>query len=193
VTRTHWIIIGLGVTVVVLAGVVLFLLGRMSIPPAPLPETTASLLEPQRRTAGGEAKALEEPSSEDAPTGPPFTETFDTLGISLTFVPTRRFRRLVEYRTPSISQAEDSSCSAPYVAEERVVRVTFAWDFVIDRFRTWNEREGQQEYIVSENQFPSAWQGSLHDLVADGRKIKVTKQRCGQGQVPGLIAVAAAG
>jgi hypothetical protein len=130
------------------------------------------------------------PSRPQETTGPPFTESFSDIGVTLTFVPTHSFRRLIEYRTTALSPGEDSSCTAPYSAQERVTRIAFAWGFVIERFWTWNEREGQQEYIVDETLLPRSSQGSLHDLVREGRTLTITKQRCGQGQVASFVAVA---
>lgn len=122
-------------------------------------------------------------------TGQPYSQSFEDIGVTLRFVPTRSFRRLIEYRTTSLSTGQDISCTAPYSAQERVTRIAFSWGFVIDRFWTWNEREGQQEYIIDEGQLPNAWQGSLHDLVKEGRTLTLTKQRCGQGQVASFVAV----
>lgn len=131
------------------------------------------------------------PASQSAleTTGPPYTERFSDIGVTLTLVPTSNFRRLIEYRTTALSPGEDSSCATPYSAQERVTRIAFAWGFVIDRFWTWNDREGQQEYIVDETLLPRAWQGSLHDLVREGRTLTLTKQRCGQGAVASFVAV----
>lgn len=113
-------------------------------------------------------------------------------GVSLTFARTRNaptFRRLVEYRKASISKQDDSSCGDPYMVEERVTGVKYSWGFVIDRFSTWSDEDGQGDYLISESNLPRALQGSVRDIVKNNRIVRITKQRCGQGQVPFLVAV----
>lgn len=117
----------------------------------------------------------------------PFTEKFED--VSLTFVPTKNFRRLISYSKPAFRSSDDSSCSAPYQTTDEIIDVKFAYGFVIDRFWTWNEKDGQEEYIVDEASLPRALQGSLYDIVRKGRTVRVTKQRCGMGQVAGLVSV----
>lgn len=108
---------------------------------------------------------------------------------SLTFIPEGDGRRLVEFRKPVTAKEEDGTCSAPYTAREKVSKITYAYGFVIDRFNTWNQKEGQQEYMPFESELPRSFQGSLHDIVRDGANLTITKQRCGMGQVEFLVAV----
>ena len=117
----------------------------------------------------------------------PFTETFD--GVSLTFLPTKDFRKLIVYRLESINPSDDPSCTKVYTKRENVQNIDYAWDFVIKSFTTWSDEEGKQEYMVNEEDLPRAFQGSLHDIVRQGHSVTIDKQRCGMGQVEGLVSV----
>ena len=70
-----------------------------------------------------------------------------------------------------------------------VQNIDYAWDFVIKSFTTWSDEEGKQEYMVNEEDLPRAFQGSLHDIVRQGHSVTIDKQRCGMGQVEGLVSV----
>jgi hypothetical protein len=203
-TKGGWTIVALSGAVAILLAALMFMIGRATAPDgaesadgtvanqsAPAAAGNSAIANTSAETPAPRAPAPDSRAAADSAVGPAFTERFDDLGVTLRFVPTARFRRLVEYRTAPTSSAEDSSCSAPYSARERVTRVTFAWGFVIERFWTWNSAEGQQEYIVDETALPRAWHGSLHDLVRQGRTLTITKQRCGQGQVASLVSVRA--
>ena len=100
--------------------------------------------------------------------------------------------RIAGYGVPPISQAEDSSCTAPYWTTEKVTSIDYAYDFVIHSFTTWNPDEGKQIYEVGEddfNTFAHFAMGYLHDLVKQGATLKVRKQRCGQGSVASLVTI----
>lgn len=109
--------------------------------------------------------------------------------MTFVFRPTANSRKLVAFRTAPTSKDKDGTCTAPYAARERVSKITYAHGFVIDKFNTWNEKEGQQEYLPFESDLPRIYQGGLHDIIQEGRTITVTKQRCGMGQVEALVAV----
>ena len=153
-------------------------LADQAISPQPSPEPTSEKISPYKVANAGDIKPT--------PGAKPFKETFDD--ITLTFLPTKEFRKLVEYR---IDSETDSTCTKPYSAIERVTKVKYVYGFVIERFNTWNVAEGQQEYIADEGMLPNAWKGALHDIVREGRAVRITKQRCGMGQVAGLVSVRA--
>jgi hypothetical protein len=140
--------------------------------------------------SSSDARTAEVPNrekSKDEAVGKPFIEKIED--VVLTFVPTKSFRRLTSYSKTAFNSADDPSCSSPYQTIDRVTDVKFAYGFVIDRFWTWNDKDGQEEYIVDESDLPRAFQGSLYDIVQKGRTVRLTKQRCGMGQVAGLVSV----
>jgi hypothetical protein len=108
--------------------------------------------------------------------------------------PLRKSRapRIVGYGVRPISEADDSSCTAPYWTTEKVTSIDYAYDFVIHSFTTWNPKEGKQIYNVGEDDFSNFAHfamGYLHDLVKEGATLKVRKQRCGQGSVASLVTI----
>lgn len=121
----------------------------------------------------------------EKPTGAAWSETFDDT--TLTFVPTKKFRKMIAYSiSPEVS---DRTCTAPYDLVEQVKSVKYAYGFVIEGFETWSKDEGKQDYSSDETLLPRAYQGNLRDIVAEGRIVRITKQRCGMGQVQSLVAV----
>lgn len=150
---------------------------QMTIPDAPLP--IPSKAERTEVIATPEAQLSSRPQ--------PFTEKINDT--SLTFMPEGEGRRLIEFKKPTTTKDEDGTCSTPYTAREKVSKVTYAYGFVIDRFNTWNDKEGQQEYMPFESELPRSFQGSLHDIVREGSNVTITKQRCGMGQVEFLVSV----
>lgn len=150
---------------------------------ATAPEAAAELAEPL--PAAPDTRPAE--PEKLAGVGNRLMETFED--VTFVFQPTANSRKLVAFRTSPTSKDEDGTCTAPYVARERVSKITYAHGFVIDKFNTWNEKEGQQEYLPFESDLPRIYQGGLHDIVQEGRTVTVTKQRCGMGQVEALVAV----
>lgn len=128
------------------------------------------------------------PAPESEPTGTPWIERMPG-GQRLKFVGEGMNRQLIEWRQPGTTKEEDPTCQPPYTVREKVTNITRPWGFVIDRFNTWNAKEGKQEYLPNESELPRAFQPSLSDIVQEGRTITVTKQRCGMGAVEYLVAV----
>lgn len=189
-------------TIVILVGALSFVMGRQTAPAGAEPTDNIALaaaldekdVGPDEVSAMGVSPRPTLPVSRneaapakrlDTATGTAFTETFDDIAVK--FVPTNDFRRMVEYRL-GVTDG-DSSCSPPYTVKERIDTINYAYGFVIEDFTTWNEDEGKQEYVAMETSLPNAYKGSLRDLVSPGRIATIEKQRCGQGQVEGLVAI----
>ncbi|WP_146173273.1 hypothetical protein [Sphingomonas faeni] len=192
--------------IVLLVGALAFMLGQRSrdngsptatssvLPATPQPTLKAPPM-PVRRpeapapTPSPDAAPLVLNAGELTPLkgGKPFTEKFDDT--SLTFLPTKDFRKLIAYRNEAIDPKSDGTCTKVYTMHEKVGKIDYAWDFVIKSFRTWNDKEGQQEYMIDETLLPHAFQGSLHDIVREGRTVTVEKQRCGMGQVESFVSI----
>ena len=151
---------------------------QISIPEAPLP-IPSKAEQTEVVTATPEAQLMGRPQ--------PFTEKLEDA--SLTFMPEGEGRRLIAFNKPVTTKDEDGTCATPYTAREKVSKITYAYGFVIDRFNTWNEKEGQQEYMPFESDLPRSFQGSLRDIVREGNSVTITKQRCGMGQVEFLVSV----
>lgn len=166
----------LGCIIVLLAAALAFVLGQRF--PSNEPKT-AQVPAPRILNAAEQTSLVN---------GKPFTERFES-GISLTFLPTPNFRKLITFRMSPISNKDDPTCTPVYTKREKVVNINYAWGFVISSFETWNDDEGKQEYIVSEEDLPKAFQGSLHDIVRPDRMVTIEKQRCGMGQLEGLVSV----
>ena len=172
--------------IIVLMGALAFVLGRQSMEPTTTTSSAVPAKEITRpvtdRPVTKAAPAAEDPpvkianASEQKPLpgATPFEEKVDD--VTLKFLPTKDFRKLIDYR---IAAESDSTCTKVYTASEKVTKITYAYGFVIERFNTWNPSEGQQEYIPFEDTLPRALQGSLHDIVKDGRTVTITTQRCG--------------
>jgi MFS superfamily sulfate permease-like transporter len=171
--RTTLILVGI---IVALAVALAFVLGQQSRPNEP------------EDTPASEPLVLNAAAQTPLASGKQYTERFKN-GTSLTFLPTSNFRKLVAFRMSPISPTEDTSCTDVYTKREEVRKINYAWDFVISSFETWNDDEGKQEYIVSEEDLPKAYQGSLHDIVRSDRMVTIEKQRCGMGQIEGLVSV----
>lgn len=202
-TRTVGILLTI---IVILVGALMFLMGRMTAAPkaesrdqditknlAPAARTKIQVPKSQHETqlAAPQIKPnKQQPTNTtdvESATGPEFSERFDN--VTLTYVPTKKSKRLIAYREIPISTQDDPSCTKPYTAREKIMGVEYAWDFVIDSFTTWSEKEGKQQYMIGESALPRAFQGSLHDIVQKDRQVRITKQLCGMGQVESFVAV----
>ena len=184
--------------IIVLTAALAFVLGRQSMEPEPIrslatdPEITNE--DGSNATARNtldnpitSPNTKENASSRDiqaVSSAKQYTEKFDDF--TLTFLPTKQGKKLINFR---IDSGSDSTCTKPYAAIEKVTNVTYSYRFVIERFNTWNEQEGQQEYVISEALLPNVWQGNLRDIVSKDRTVRVVKQRCGMGQVAWLVSV----
>lgn len=180
--------------ILVLTAALSFIIGRQTAPPDRSSQSDAATVQSEPATTKMQAAetfpAVLRPAPPkkdvaEAATAEAYSEVFD--GIEIKFVPTKDFRRMIEYRLGAVEG--DSSCSPTYTVSERIDAINYAYDFVIEDFTTWNDEEGKQQYVAMETSLPNAFKGSLKDLVKIGRIATIEKQRCGQGQVEGLVAI----
>lgn len=180
--------------ILVLTAALSFIIGRQTAPPDRSPQSDAVTVQSEPATTDIQVAETSPAVLRPAPmekdvgevaTAGAYSEAFD--GIEIKFVPTKDFRRMIEYRLGAVEG--DSSCSPTYTVSERIDAINYAHDFVIDDFTTWNDEEGKQQYVAMETSLPNAFKGSLKDLVKVGRIATIEKQRCGQGQVEGLVAI----